>query len=121
MCVTMRCSVAAIVYSLSNKSSYRRGFSPMRLLDFGIGDAGEIALRVEEAALVLSVQIGDIGRTCEVGDEHPVAGNVEGDANSFHQVPDQDLGHRFFVDRHAIDGVAARRITAVGLIEDAVR
>jgi hypothetical protein len=25
MCVTMRCSVADIVYSLSNKSSYRRG------------------------------------------------------------------------------------------------
>src|SRR4249920_1622403 len=91
------------------------------LLDFGIGDAGEIALSVEEVALVLSIEIGGIDRTGEVGDEHPVAGNIEGDANSFHQVRDQDLGRRFFVDWHAIDGVAARRIAAVGPIEDAVR
>src|ERR1700757_1463357 len=60
------------------------------LLDFGIGDAGEIALGVEEVALVLSIEIGGIDRTGEVGDKHPVAGNVEGDANSFHQGLDQD-------------------------------
>ena len=91
------------------------------LSDFGIGDAGEIALGVEEVALVLSIEIGGIDRTGEVGDEHPVAGNVEGDADSLHQVRDQDLRHRLFVDRRAIDGVAARRIAAVGPIEDAVR
>src|SRR6185295_17166918 len=91
------------------------------LLDFGIGDAGEIALSVEEIALVFSIEIGGIDRTGEVGDEHPVAGNVEGDANPFHQMRDQDLRHRFFVDRCAIDGVAARRIAAVSPIEDAVR
>src|SRR5262249_22753625 len=58
--------------------------SPMCVLDFGIGDAGEIALGVEEIALILSVEIGGIDRTGEVGDEHPIAGHVEGDANSLH-------------------------------------
>src|SRR5262249_2302288 len=77
------------------------------LLDFGIGDAGEIALGVEEVALVLSIEIGGIDRTGEVSDEHPVARNVEGDADSLHQVRDQDLWHRLFIDRRAIDGVAA--------------
>src|SRR5712671_4520483 len=89
----------------------------LRLLDFGIGDAGEIALGVKEVALVLSIEIGGIDRTGEVGDEHPVAGNVEGNANSLHQVRDQDLRHRLFVDRRAIDGIAAWRIAAVGPIE----
>src|SRR5207302_1008921 len=51
----------------------------------------------------------------------PFAGNFEGDANSLHQVRDQDLRHRLFVDRRAIDGFAARRIAAVGPIEDGVR
>src|SRR6476661_609964 len=83
------------------------------LLDCGVSDAGKIALGEQEVALVLSIEISGIDRTGEVGDEHPVAGNVEGDANSFHQVRDHDLRRRHFVDRHAIDGVAARRIAAV--------
>src|ERR1700745_4289279 len=91
------------------------------LLDFGIGDASEIALGVEEVALVLSIEIRGIDRTGEVGDEHPVAGNIEGDADPFHQVRDQNLRRRLFVDRCAIDGVAARRIAAVGPIQHAVR
>src|SRR5262249_39009776 len=90
------------------------------LLDFGIGDAGEIALGVEEVALVLSIEIGGIDRTGEVSDEHPVARNVEGDADSLHQVRDQDLWHRLFIDRGAIAGVAARRIAAIGPIDDAI-
>src|SRR6516165_6283578 len=91
------------------------------LSDFGIGDAGEIALAGEEVALVLSIEIGGIDRAGEVGDEHPIAGKVEGNADALHQVRDQDLRRRLFVDRRAIDGVAARRIAAVGPVEDAVR
>src|SRR5215831_18804587 len=94
--------------------------SPARLLDFGIGDAGEIALGEEQVALVFSIEIGGIDRPGEVGNEHPVAGNVEGDADSLHQVPDQDLGRRLFVDRRAIDGVAARRIATVSPVEAAI-
>ena len=75
-------------------------FSFDRISDFRVSDAGEIALRVEEVALFLSIEIGGIDRTGEVGDEHPVAGNVEGNADSFHQVRDQDLRClRLFIDR----------------------
>src|SRR5258708_13066678 len=80
------------------------------LLDFGIGDASEIALGVEEAALVLSIEIGGIDRTGEVSDEHPVAGNIEGDADPFHQVLDQNLRRRLFVDRCPIGGLSPRRL-----------
>src|SRR6516162_6360655 len=93
--------------------------SPVRLLDFGIGDAGEIALSAEEVALVLAVEIGGIDRTGQIRHEHSVAGNVERDADALHQVGDQDLRRRLFVDRRAIDGVAARRIAAVGPIQNA--
>src|SRR5215475_6344464 len=90
------------------------------LLDFGIGDAGEVALGVEEVALVLAIEIGGIDRAGEVGDEHPVAGNVEGDADALHQMRDHDLRVSLCVDRRAIDGVAARRIATIGPIEDSV-
>src|SRR6516225_5436720 len=70
--------------------------------DFGIGDAGEIALGVEEVALVLAIEIGGIDRAGEVGDEHAVAGNIEGDADAFHQVSDHDLWVGLGVDRHTI-------------------
>src|SRR5215813_11765177 len=77
------------------------------LLDFGIGDAGEVALRVEEVALVLAIEIGGIDRTGEVGDKHPVAGDVEGDADAFHQVGDQDLRRlRLCIDRGTVHRVA---------------
>src|SRR5258708_38914303 len=96
--------------------------SALRCGKFGVGNAGEIALGVEEVALVRSVEIGGIDRSGEVGDEHPVARNVDGEADSLHQVRDQNLWCRVgVVDRHAIDGIAARRIAAVGPIEDAVR
>src|SRR5262249_11884392 len=89
--------------------------------DFRVGDAGQVSLRIEEVALVLAVEIGGIDRAGEVGDEHSIAGNVEGDADALHQVGDQELRRRLFLDRCAIDGVAAGRIAAVGPIENAVR
>src|SRR5258707_11864624 len=70
----------------------------LRLLDFGIGDAGQIALGVEEIALVLSIEIGGIDRTGEVDFEHPVAGTVDGVANSLQQDRDQDLRHHSILD-----------------------
>src|SRR5215475_8403447 len=88
--------------------------------DFGVSDAGEIALGVEEVALVLAIEIGGVDRAGEVGDEHAVAGHVEGDADAFHQMRDQNLGLSLLVDRHAVDSVAARRVAAVGPIENAV-
>src|SRR5262249_21595957 len=95
--------------------------SPMRSSDFGISDAREIALGVEEVALVLAIEIGRIDRAGEVGDEHSVAGHVEGDADALHQMLDEDLRCRLCVDRRTIYGIAARRIATIGPIEDAVR
>src|SRR5215510_4560740 len=92
----------------------------MRLLDFDVGDAGEVALGVQEVSLVRSVEVGGIDGTAEVGDEHPVSGNVEVDADSLHQMRDQDFRLRLSIDRRATDGVAARWIAAVGPVEDAV-
>src|SRR5216684_4199440 len=65
--------------------------SALRCRKFGVGDAGEIALGVEEVALARSVEIGGIDRSGKVGDEHAIAGNVEGDADSLHQMRDQNL------------------------------
>ena len=42
---------------------------------------------------------------------------VERDADAFHQVGDDDLGRRLFVDRGPIDGVAVRRVATVGPVE----
>src|SRR5882672_5872507 len=96
-------------------------FSPMRLSDFGVGDAGEIALRVEEVALVLSIEIGGIDRTGEIGDEHPVTGNVERDTDPLHEVGHHDLRLGWLVvDRGPVHRVAARRVAAVGPVENAV-
>src|SRR5882757_5418350 len=72
----------------ANGLGVRHVISPC-LLDCDVGDPSEIALGVEEVALVLAIEIGGIDRTGEVGDEHPVAGNIEGDADPFHQMRDQ--------------------------------
>src|SRR5262249_13689676 len=95
--------------------------SPARFSDFGVGNAGEVALGVEEVALVLAVEIGGIDRAGEVGDEHAIAGDVERDPDALHQMRDHDLRVSLCVDRRAIDRVATRRIAAVGPVEDAVR
>src|SRR5262249_50161650 len=94
--------------------------SPVRSSDFGIGDAGEIALGVEEVALILAIEIGGIDRAGEDGDEHAVGGNIERDADSLHQVGDEYLGLGLSIDWRAIDGVAARRIATVGPVQNAV-
>src|SRR5262249_3865453 len=87
--------------------------------DFGVSDAGEIALGVEEVALVLAVEISGIDRAGEVGAEQPGAGYVESDADCFHQVGDQDLRRLLFVHPPPIDRVAARWIATSGPIEGA--
>src|SRR5580704_2630116 len=44
--------------------------SPMRLSDFGVGDAGEIALGVEEISFAGSVEPRRVDRAGEIGHEH---------------------------------------------------
>src|SRR6478735_4361192 len=47
------------------------------LVDFGIGDAGEIALGVEEIAFASSVELGGIERAGKIGHEHAIARHIE--------------------------------------------
>src|ERR1700757_3828955 len=61
-------------------------FLRLSLLTLGVGVAVEIVLSVEEIPLVLSVEVGGIARAGKVCDEHPVPGNVEGDADPLHQM-----------------------------------
>src|ERR1700754_3018288 len=56
-------------------------FSPMRWSDFGIGNAGEIALGVEEVALAGSVEPCGVDRAGKVGHEHAIVRDVERDAD----------------------------------------
>src|SRR4051794_7570662 len=94
----------------------------MRLSNFGVGNAGKVALGVEQVALVLSIEIGGIDRTGEVGDEHPVTGNVERDTDPLHEMGHHDLRlDRLVVDRGPVHCVAARRVAAVGPVENTVR
>src|SRR6516164_5357327 len=92
--------------------------------DFGVYDSGEIALGVEKVSLSRPVEIGGVDRSREIGDEHPVVGNIERNADPLHQVRQYDLRQVtrlvLHVDRRAIDRIAARRIAAIGPIEEAI-
>ncbi len=72
---------------------------------------------VGDEALVRPVEVGGVDRAGEVGDEHSAARQIEGEANPLHQMRDEDFRLGFPVDRRAIDGVAGRRIAAVGPVE----
>src|SRR5262249_16077730 len=70
-----------------------------------------------------SVEVRRVQRTGEIGHEHAVAGNVQGDADAFHQVRDHDLRlilSRLRIDGRAVHRVAARGIAAIGPAEDAM-
>src|SRR5882757_5429333 len=63
----------------------------MRCSDFGVGDACEVALSVAEVALVFSIEIGGIERSGKVSHKHPIARDIERNANPFHQVRQHNL------------------------------
>src|SRR4051812_42485848 len=89
--------------------------------DFGVCDAGQIALREEKRALLRAIEPRGIDRAAEIGDEHPIAGNVEGDADPFHQIAGDDFGcapiSDWRIDRSTIDRIAERRVAAIGPVE----
>src|ERR1700739_58176 len=91
------------------------------LRDFGVCDAGEVALCVEEIAFTGSIEPCGINRAGEIGHDHAVVWNVEGDADSLHEMGHHDLRlGGLVVDRSAVHGVAARRVAAVGPVENTV-
>src|SRR5262245_5592120 len=83
-------------------------------------DTCEVALPGRDHALVGSVEPSGVHRAGKIGDEHAVVANVEGDADTFAQVTEHDFMFRADIDGRAVDGVAVRRIAAVGPIEHAM-
>src|SRR5712664_3408931 len=95
--------------------------SPMRLSDFGVGNAGEVALCVEEISFTGSIESGGVNRAGEIGHKHAVVWNVERDTDPLHEMGHDDLRlGRFVVDRGPVHCVAARRVAAVGPVENPV-
>src|SRR5258705_1103054 len=91
------------------------------LRDFGVGDAGEIALCVEEILFTGSIESCGVNRAGEVSDEHAIVWNVERDTDPLHEVGHHDLRlDRLVIDRGAVHRVAARRVAAVGPVENTV-
>src|SRR6266850_2138087 len=98
-------------------------FCDMSLLlrNFGICDAGEIALCEEEISFTGSVEPCGVDRAGEIGHEHAVVWNVERDTDPLHEMGHHDLRlGRLVVDRGPVHGVAARRVAAVGPVEHAI-
>src|SRR6202051_1443601 len=89
--------------------------------NFGVGDAGEIALPEQEVAFARPVEPRGVERAGEVGHEHAVARNVERDSDPFHQMGHHDFRFGWLVvDRGAIHRIAARWIAAVGPVQNAI-
>src|ERR1700722_525229 len=89
--------------------------------DFRVGNAGEIALRVEKIALARPVEVRGIDGAREIGHEHPVFGDIEGDADPFHQMRDEDLRlGGLGVDGGAVHRIAAGRVAAFRPVEHAI-
>src|SRR5258706_5144827 len=98
-------------------------FCDMSLLlrDFGVGDAGEVALCVEEISFTGSIEPCGVNRTGEIGHEHAIVWHVERDTDPLHEVGHHDLWlDRLVVDRGPVHCVAARRVAAVGPVENTV-
>src|SRR5712664_3762572 len=70
-------------------ASRRMGlFCDMSLLlrDFGVCDAGEVALGVEEIPFTGSIESCGVNRAGEIGHEHAIVLNVERDTDPLHEV-----------------------------------
>src|SRR6266404_3959583 len=93
-------------------------------VDFCVSDSGEISLRDEQRFLVRAVEFCGINGPGQIGDKHPVPFEIESDPNSFHQMREQNVRCRMFgeigVNRRAVHGVAARRISAIGPINEPI-
>src|ERR1700727_2654945 len=91
------------------------------LRNFGVRDAGQVALRVEEIAFTGSIEPRGIDRACKISHEHPIVRNIERDADPLHEVRHHDLRlRRLMVDRRTVHCIAARGIATIGPIENAV-
>src|SRR6266513_4532014 len=93
-------------------------------VDFCVSDSGKISLRDEQRFLFRAVEFGGINGAGQIGQEHPVPFEIESDPDSLHQMREQNVGCRMFAEvgvyRRAIDRVSARRISAVGPVNEPI-
>src|SRR3954454_2569058 len=57
----------------------------------GVGDASQVALSEQQRLLVGSVEIGAVNGACEIGHEHTLIVQVQREADSFHQMIEDNL------------------------------
>src|SRR5258706_13079969 len=75
----------------------------------------------EEILFLRPIELGRINRPCEIGHEHAIRRDIQGNADSLHQMVEHNLrGFGFRINRCAIHRVAARRVPSVGPIQDAI-
>src|SRR5450432_1616323 len=80
------------------------------LRNFGVGDAGEIALCFEDISFAGSIEPRGVDRAGEIGHEHAVVWDVERNTDALHQMGHHDLGlTSLVIDRSPVHRVAARR------------
>ena len=96
---------------------------PPHSTNFAIGDAGQVSLRDKQDRRVRSIEVCRKDVAPKVGDKHSVALQVQGDADAFHQVREDDLGSgaaalNIRIHRRAIHSITERWIASVGPIDD---
>src|SRR5438132_5536771 len=83
-------------------------------VQFCVSDTGEISLDEEQYLRLRTVDVGAVDGAPEIGDEHPAACMIQGEADSFHQVGEVDFG-RFALARWRIERRALHRIVSRGV------
>src|SRR3954469_6394078 len=90
----------------------------------GEGNSGEVSVGGDQRMLLGSVEPGRVNITGQIGHEYSVARDVEGDADSFHQIRDHDFLRHGFAGRRIEPGatyrVAAGWIATVGPVQHVV-
>ena len=89
--------------------------------DFRVGNAGEIALRVEEDAFASSVELQRDRSNQQNRSRNAIARDIERNADPFHQMRDHDLRRlKLCVNGCTVHRVPARGVAAIGPVEHAV-
>ena len=91
--------------------------------NFAVRNAGQVSLRDKQDLRARSIEVGRKDVASKVGDKHSVALQVQGDADAFHQVREDDLGSgaaalNIRIHRCAIHSITERWIASVGPIND---
>src|SRR5262247_3186195 len=80
-------------------------------------NSAQVSLCVEEILFLRPVKTGRVNRAGEIGYEHAITRNIQGNTDSLHQMVEDDLRLLGFrIDGCAINSVAAWWVADIGLI-----